>query len=90
YSNTISTSSSLRIQCWKKYIRKSEMKLIKKDKRYLNNDICRFIKAQENDYQQALSEITLGRKKAIGCGIFSLNSLGLVMAKLLSSLLLRA
>ena len=46
----------------------------KKDERYLNNDICRFIKAQENDYQQALSEITLGRKKAIGCGIFSLNS----------------
>ncbi|GMV76997.1 MAG: hypothetical protein AMXMBFR79_01330 [Chitinophagaceae bacterium] len=40
------------------------MKLIKKDKRYLNNDICRFIKAQENDYQQALSEITLGRKKS--------------------------
>ena len=30
----------------------------------MNNEICRFIKAQENDYQQALSEITLGREKS--------------------------
>ena len=53
------------------------------------NNLARFIKAQDSDYKTALAEIKSGHKKTAGCGIFSHRYRDLAVVVLQCTTLLR-